>query len=127
MNRKIKAVVLAATMAAQTACSDNGLAPVAADMRPLMDLEHAGPSYMSRYVSMGTSLTMGFASDGVWSESQATSWTAQLADRLHTPWSFPAIAFPGCKPPYAAPLIAFRRIDGSSAGESRVCAPNEEG
>lgn len=128
MHKKLKAAFAAAMVAMVAACSDSGLEPVASDVRPLMDLAHAGPSYLSNYVAMGTSLSMGWASDGVLSSSQATSWPVQLADRLHTPFTFPGIAFPGCKPPFAEPLIAFKRIDGSSAlGPNATCAPNEAG
>ena len=128
MNRNLKVVLAASMVALTAACSDNGFEPVASDVRPLMDLEHAGPSYMSNYVALGTSLSMGWASDGVLSSSQATSWPVQLADRLHTPFSFPGIAFPGCKPPFAEPLSAFKRIDGSSSlAANTTCAPNEAG
>ena len=127
MNRSLKAVFTAA-MVTMAACSDGALEPVASDVRPLMDLAHAGPDYMANYVAMGTSLTQGWTNDGVYAQSQATSWAAQLARRLHTEWSFPAIAFPGCKPPLAAPLGAFKRIDGSpSYLPNNSCAPNEAG
>ena len=128
MNKSLKAVFTASMVGLTAACSDGALGPVAADVRPLMDLEHAGPDYMSNYVAMGTSLSMGYANDGVYGESQATSWTAQLARRLHTPWSFPAIEAPGCKPPLASPLGAFRRIDGTASYiPNTTCAPNEAG
>lgn len=124
MNKNMKRVFTAAIVGLTAACSDGALGPVA----PVMDLEHAGPSYMANYVALGTSVTMGWRDDGVYGESQATSWAAQLAKRLHTPWSYPAIAFPGCKPPFASPLGSFRRIDGSpSYGSNATCAPNEAG
>ena len=128
MNKSLKAVFTAAMVGLTAACSDGALEPVASDIRPLMDLEHAGPSYMARYIAMGTSVTMGWTNDGVYGESQATSWAAQLAKRLHTPWTYPAIAFPGCKPPLASPLGSFMRIDGSpSYVPNNTCAPNEAG
>ena len=128
MNKNLKAVFTASLVALTAACSDGAFEPVAADLRPLMDLDQAGPSYMDNYVAMGTSLSMGWTSDGVHSGSQATSWTAQFAKRLHAPWSFPGIQAPGCKPPLAAPLGSFMRIDGSpSYGPNTTCAPNEAG
>ena len=128
MNTSMKAVFTAAMVALTAACADGPTGPVASDVRPLMDLEHAGPSYMSNYVALGTSVTMGFRDDGVFGETQATSWAAQLAKRLHTPWSYPAIQFPGCKPPLAAPLGSFKRIDGSTSYlPNTTCAPNEPG
>ena len=47
MNTSMKAVFTAAMVALTAACSDGALEPVASDVRPLMDLEHAGPSYLS--------------------------------------------------------------------------------
>ena len=129
MQKSLKAAVAASMVALVAACSDGPFEPVAADYRPLMDLEHTPMEFMSNYVSIGTSLSMGWASDGVLASSQAVSWTKQLADRLHAPnYTFPAIASPGCQPPFAAPLYSFRRIDNSSAlTRSPVCAPNEDG
>ena len=127
MTKNLKAVFTAAVVAL-AACSDAGFEPVASDVRPLMNLANTPVAFMGNYVAMGTSLSMGWASDGVYGESQATSWPVQLADQLHTSFSYPAIAAPGCKPPYAAPLGSFRRIDGSlSYVPNTTCAPNETG
>lgn len=127
MSKSMKAVFTASMVALAAACSDGALEPVASGARPVMELAAADALDMSNYVAIGTSLSMGWASDGVHKGSQATSWTAQLAQKMGAPWSFPAISLPGCKPPYMAPLASFRRIDGSSIAESSVCAPNEPG
>lgn len=83
---------------------------------------------MSTYVAIGTSISMGWMDDGVFGGSQAVSWTKQLADRVGVPFTLPLIRQPGCRPPMAAPLITFQRVDGSSVGvPSTVCAPNEDG
>jgi lysophospholipase L1-like esterase len=130
MTKYLKAVFTAAVVSL-AACSDSGFEPVASDVRPLMNLANTPMAFMENYVAMGTSLSMGWASDGVYSASQATSWPVQLADRFHTSFTYPAIAAPGCKPPYAAPLSSFGRIDGTSlvppTPPSTFCAPNEPG
>jgi hypothetical protein len=83
-----------------------------------------------RYVAIGTSVSMGFASDGVLAASQDQSWPAQLARMAHREMTLPLISGTGCQAPLASPLITFKRIDGSSVGLPRsalACAPNEDG
>ena len=82
----------------------------------------------SRYVAIGTSVSMGWMSDGVLATSQEQSWPAQLAAAANADFALPLIASPGCKPPLKAPLATFQRIDGTSVGTaSTVCAPNVTG
>lgn len=119
--------LVAASLIALAACSDGGVAPRSADIS-VAETRSPGPaSYMSNYVAIGTSLSMGWADDGVYAVSQSTSWPKQLADHTGADFTVPSIDFPGCQPPLAAPIIAFKRIDGSSAAHSNVCAPNVAG
>jgi lysophospholipase L1-like esterase len=83
-----------------------------------------------RYVAIGTSVSEGWASDGVVAPSQLTSWPSQLGRLGGRQISLPLIAFPGCGAPLAAPLAAGLRISGEPASApflSRVCAPNVDG
>lgn len=111
-----------------TACSDatgvaspNGASALALD---------EGRGEFQRYAAIGTSISMGVASDGVYDLSQQASWPAQLARMAHRDLTLPLIQAPGCGAPLAAPLATGVRISGEGAGQpadSRVCAPNVEG
>ena len=82
----------------------------------------------SRFVAMGTSVTMGFASDGVVSASQQSSWAKLLANDVGVTFDLPLIDAPGCPPPIVAPLSNFRRADNSTAlTSSTVCSANSTG
>lgn len=81
----------------------------------------------TRYVAMGTSITMGFASDGVVASSQQSSWPQLLANDVGASFSLPLIALPGCPAPLAAPLGLLRRTDGSSVTSTSTCAGNAAG
>ncbi|MBA2706793.1 MAG: hypothetical protein H0U59_03195 [Gemmatimonadaceae bacterium] len=82
---------------------------------------------MSTYVAMGTSVSMGYTSDGVNAVSQQNSWPRLLASSVGIAFTLPLIDVPGCMPPLAAPLALFRRVDNSSALPSSVCSPNSAG
>jgi lysophospholipase L1-like esterase len=81
----------------------------------------------SRFVAMGTSITMGFASDGVYSASQQTSWPNLLAQDIGATFTLPLIDAPGCRPPLAAPLGLLKRIDNTPVLTTSTCAPNSAG
>ncbi len=113
-----------------TACSDS------AD--PVLSTGPSAPSTRSiaeqgifhRFVSIGTSISMGWQGDGVLSTGQAQSWTAQLAQLAGREQSLPLIAFPGCRSPLSAPLSSGKRLSGEGAGQNPLtlsCAPNEDG
>lgn len=128
-----RAAILAAAVAV-AACSDANspsTGPVAVersnDALQLSMFRSGGGAHPFGYVAMGTSISMGWLDDGVFAGSQAVSWTKQLANRAYIPFKVPSIDAPGCKPPFAAPLLAFKRVDGSSGGESTVCSPNSVG
>jgi hypothetical protein len=77
---------------------------------------------------MGTSVSMGYASDGVVSASQATSWPKLLAADIGATFTQPLIESPGCRPPLIAPLSLLKRLDGSlSITNTLVCTENSAG
>ncbi len=82
---------------------------------------------LNRYVAMGTSISMGGASDGVVASSQQSSWPALLAAAEGAEFGLPLIALPGCRPPLVAPLQDFRRADGSPSTDMSTCADNMAG
>ena len=89
----------------------------------------AGTSAFDRYVSIGTSISMGVQSSGVYYAGQINSFPSLTADAAFADFDNPLIEAPGCSPPLIAPLQFFRRLDASSAaGAPQVaCAPNVEG
>ena len=103
---------LALAVLATAACSDD---------------DGPGPNHrrdLANYVAIGTSVSMGWQSDGVLFSSQEQAWTKQLAEAAGVTFRQPLIASPGCKPPLLAPLSTFKRIDQTSvATASTVCAP----
>lgn len=80
-----------------------------------------------RYVAIGTSITMGWASDGVYFGSQLASFPQLLGIGSLKPISLPLIQAPGCRSPLIAPLGLGKRLSGESAAGSIVCAPNAAG
>ena len=82
----------------------------------------------SKYVAMGTSVSMGFASDGVVATSQQSSWPKLLASDIGATFTLPLIDSPGCSPPFVAPLAQLKRADNSSIlTPSIVCSANSAG
>jgi hypothetical protein len=75
----------------------------------------AGQAAFTRYVAMGTSLSMGVQSDGVVYFSQQADWTKLLAHQAFASYSQPLIAAPGCFSPLIAPLQLSRRLSALSA------------
>lgn len=126
MNMNRLTLVTASTFAL-LACSDGGVSPVASELRPSESLYAKAASDMANYVAIGNSISMGWANDGVVGASQENSWPRQLAAQAKVDFTVPDIAAPGCPPPLVAPLIAFTRVDGTSAGASTTCAANVPG
>ena len=129
--RRLYSAVLA--VAALAACADNSLVPTEA-RQPLAqaspELISEGEGIFQRYVAIGTSISMGVQSDGVYAATQQTSWPAQLARLAHRELSLPLIQAPGCAAPFAAPLASGVRTSGEGAGLAfslRQCMPNESG
>lgn len=125
--RSSRLTLIAASTLALAACSDGAVAPKSADISLAENRSAKPASYMSNYVAIGTSLSMGWANDGVFVASQSNAWPKQLAEQAGVDFTIPGIDAPGCQPPLAAPLIAFKRIDGSSAATSTTCAANVPG
>jgi lysophospholipase L1-like esterase len=80
----------------------------------------AGQAAFTRYVAMGTSLSMGVQSDGVVYFSQQADWTKLLAHQAFASYSQPLIGAPGCFSPLIAPLRLSRRLSGISAATSQT-------
>jgi lysophospholipase L1-like esterase len=125
--KKIHLTLVTASTFALAACSDAGVSPLSSDVNATANLSPRVAGYMSNYVAIGTSLSMGWASDGVVGSSQRNAWPKQLAEQAHVAFTIPEIGEPGCQPPLAAPLLSFKRTDGNSAGSSTVCAANVAG
>ncbi len=116
--------MLAAALAA-TACSD---VPSSSHSGRAIDLTGPGtsdrsPRQAEKYVAIGTSISMGWSSNGVYSASQTLSWPELLAFGDSRPITLPLIQSPGCTSPLVAPLAAGVRLSGESAAGSSVCAP----
>ncbi|PYP81015.1 MAG: hypothetical protein DMD35_02980 [Gemmatimonadetes bacterium] len=129
--RLLSSAVLA--VVALAACTDNSFAPTEA-RQPIAqgstELISEGEGIFQRYVAIGTSISMGVQSDGVYGATQQTSWPAQLARLAHRELSLPLIQAPGCSAPFSAPLATGQRTSGEGAGLDfllRQCMPNEAG
>jgi lysophospholipase L1-like esterase len=80
----------------------------------------AGQAAFTRYVAIGTSLSMGVQSDGVVYFSQQQGWPKLLAHQAFAPFTQPLIAAPGCFSPLIAPLQLSRRLSGISAAANQM-------
>jgi lysophospholipase L1-like esterase len=79
----------------------------------------AGQEAFSRYVAVGTSLSMGVQSDGVVYFSQQHDWTTLLSHMAFAHYTQPLVAAPGCFSPLIAPLQFSRRLSGISAAANQ--------
>jgi lysophospholipase L1-like esterase len=107
------------------ACTD-GTAPTAAAGAPGLSSDE-GRGDFHRYVALGTSISMGWASNGVYFGTQQTAWPVQLAQMAHRDMTVPLIEDPGCTSPIVPPLALAKRRSGEPITGSTVCAPNAEG
>ena len=85
----------------------------------------AGQEAFTRFVAIGTSLSMGVQSDGVVYFSQQQDWTQLLAHQAFAKFSQPLIAAPGCHSPFIAPLQLSRRLSGISAAANPAAATSD--
>jgi lysophospholipase L1-like esterase len=113
------------------ACSDSRL-PTEVPSGPDLTTSSSrsgGARLFHRYVAIGTSVSMGVQSDGVFEGTQTQSWVAQLAQLAGEQISLPLIDFPGCGSPLRAPIASGVRLSGEPAaiGDTRFCAPLKEG
>ncbi len=90
---------LAALALAVTSCI-NGDEPVI--------VEPVGGTLFDRYVSLGNSITAGFQSGGINVELQREAYPVLLAEKANAEFGIPALAMPGCPPPFVAPLSTTR-------------------
>lgn len=127
MSSSTKVLPLLAVLAS-VGCSDatstsapRALEPTASNVieRSLRQIE--------KYIAIGTSITMGWASNGVYDGSQKTAFPALLAFGTGQPFSLPLIAAPGCISPIVPPLGANKRLNGDPLSGGLVCAPNDPG
>jgi lysophospholipase L1-like esterase len=131
--RALRPAALLAVVLSLAACSEQTLTPTEPTGPVIVDLDRQGfPALgdFQRYVAIGTSISMGVSSDGVYSATQQMSFPAQLARLANREITLPLISFPGCASPLAAPLASGLRLSGEGAGVpflSRQCAPNKEG
>jgi lysophospholipase L1-like esterase len=87
---------------------------------PIIVAPEAG-SLFERYVSLGNSITAGFQSGGINVSLQQDAYPVLLADRAGAPFGIPALAMPGCPPPFVGPLTT-ERISEEPCG-LRVFSP----
>lgn len=74
----------------------------------------AGQAAFQRYVAIGTSVSMGVQSDGVYYASQQHAWPVLLAHQAFAPsFTSPLLQGPGCYSPLIAPLQFQRRLSGA--------------
>lgn len=74
----------------------------------------AGQDAFATYVSIGTSVSMGVQSDGVYYASQQHAWPALLAHQAFaTKFTEPLLQGPGCYSPLIAPIQFQRRLSGA--------------
>src|SRR6266566_6031608 len=80
----------------------------------------AGQQAFTRYVAIGTSLSMGVQSDGVVYFSQQQDWTNLLSHQAFASYTQPLIQADGCFSPLIAPLQLARRLSGISASADQA-------
>ena len=75
-----------------------------------------GKEAFATYVSLGTSVSMGYMSEGVYFGSQQTAWPALLAHQAFAnKFTEPLLQGPGCYSPLIPPLsLGFKRLSGAS-------------
>jgi hypothetical protein len=75
----------------------------------------AGRGSLSRFVAIGTGLSMGAQSGGVLYNSQVEAWPALLSRQANVDFAMPQLRSPGCAPPLIAPLQFWRLLSGVDA------------
>ena len=85
-----------------------------------------------RYVSLGTSNSMGVQSAGVFAAGQRAAWPAQLAAKVGASYTPPLLEDPGCGPPLLPPLAADLVLVGAFGNDlvtavMNTCSPLRAG
>ncbi len=86
------------------ACSDATGPRTDAGSPPTANAAVKVQTLFARYVSVGTSLSMGVEGAGVYDDAQRAAWPAQLATKAGVTFALPLIQDPGCPPPLLSPL-----------------------
>jgi hypothetical protein len=87
-----------------------------------------GQEAFAKYVSLGTSVSMGYMNEGVYYATQQTAWPSLLAHQAFaTRFTSPLLQGPGCYSPLIAPLsLGPKRLSGASYpginAQDQVCA-----
>lgn len=123
MKNRLSLVAVLSVVSFASACSD---APVPT-LAPTDRAESRRPDNAEKYVALGTSISMGWQSNGVYYAGQLVSFPSLLAFGSGRPITLPLIQSPGCISPLVAPLSAGKRLSGESAAGSTTCAPNVAG
>ena len=129
MRSNTLAVALVAVGVVVPACRDND-SPTAPPVANVTEQQSEGRGVFQRYVAIGTSVSMGWQSDGVFSTSQSEAWPVQLARLAGRPLDLPLISGNGCRAPLVAPLASGVRTSGEAAGlpaAQAVCSPLQPG
>jgi hypothetical protein len=111
------------------ACSDS-TAPTLPTPRTEVLTQSEGRGVFQRYVAIGTSISMGWQSDGVNAVMQSEAWPAQLARLAGRDLDLPLISGTGCRAPLVAPLASGTRTNGEAAAlpaAQAACAPLQAG
>lgn len=105
-------LALAAIALLAAACMDDAAPTTAPQVSASIEEGTGASAAIGRYVSVGTSISMGWASDGVVAASQYQAWPAQFARMAGVSFNMPLLQLPGCRAPMAAPLASGLRISG---------------
>src|ERR1700737_942736 len=75
-----------------------------------------GQEAFAKYVSLGTSVSMGYMNEGVYFATQQTAWPALLAHQAFAPsFTEPLLQGPGCYSPIIPPIsLGPKRLSGAS-------------
>ncbi|MCC6317585.1 MAG: hypothetical protein IT361_07835 [Gemmatimonadaceae bacterium] len=125
MQTRLLTIMLGVVLAACAEAPDRAVSPTA----PRTTTTDA--DVFDRYVAIGTSVSMGWQSDGLTASIQQQSWPAQVAAAAGRPMSLPLISGVGCRSPIAAPLALGRRESGEPVspppGVTLACDPLQSG
>lgn len=112
MRRYVAGVSIALVAVLASGCTDEIARPTSPRVNSATEEATTAATTIGRYVAVGTSISMGWASDGVVGSSQEQAWPAQFARMAGVPFNIPYIKQPGCRAPMAAPIASGVRTSG---------------